>query len=139
MSATISIAGLGLGIVIAPIAESAISSAGVRNYGAASGLVLLARLIGMTLGLAAVTRYALYRLEAKTSELPALRPEPGESTSDFFARQEEYLREEAIPITLHVIQETFLVAAAICLITIPIVLAMRARTSSVATSEPESP
>lgn len=139
MSATISVAGLGLGIVIAPIAESAISSAGVRNYGAASGLVLLARLIGMTLGLAAVTRYALYRLDAETRGLPALRPEPGESTSDFFARQEEYLREEAIPITLHVIQETFLVAAAICLITIPIVLLMRSNGSNSASAESDTP
>jgi hypothetical protein len=107
----------------------------VRNYGAASGLVLLARLIGMTLGLAAVTRYALYRLEDETRKLPALRPEPGESTTDFFIRQEEYLRERAIPVTLHIIQETFLVAAAICLIAIPIVLMMRERRGGSTISE----
>ncbi len=127
MCSTIAITGLGLGIVIAPIAESAISSAGVENYGVASGLVLLARLVGMTIGLAAVTRYAIERLDMRTSALPSLRPEPGESTADYFERQQAYVEENAVPLTLDVIHETFLVAAVMCLLTIVAVYWMRNR------------
>jgi MFS family permease len=127
MSVTVAIAGLGLGIVIAPIAEAAIRAAGTQNYGAASGLVLLARLIGMTVGLAGVTSFALERLDERVSGLPSISPNPGESATDYFARQQDYLQEQLIPLTLDVVHETFLVAALICLLTIPFVLWMRQR------------
>lgn len=134
MSVTVGIAGLGLGIVIAPIAEAAIRAAGTASYGAASGLVLLARLIGMTVGLAGVTSFALARLDVRVSELPAIPPNPGESTADYFNRQQTYLEEQLIPLTLDVVHETFLVAAALCLLTIPLVLLMRQRRGSAATA-----
>ncbi|CAN5172035.1 MFS transporter [soil metagenome] len=131
MSMTIAVAGLGLGIVIAPLAESAIASAGVGNYGSASGLVLLARLLGMTFGLAAITRYGLDRLDTKVAGIEALPPQSGESTSAYFIRQQEYLDEQVIPFTLDVIHETFLIAGVLCLVTILIVSRMR-RHSNVA-------
>ena len=127
MCSTMALTGIGLGVVIAPIAESAISSAGVENYGVASGLVLLARLVGMTIGLAAVTRYAVERLEMRTAALDPLRPMQGESTADYFARQQEYVEENAVPLTLDVIHETFFVAALMCLATILAVYWMRER------------
>ena len=130
MCATMALAGVGLGIVIAPIAESAISSAGIENYGVASGLVLLARLVGMTIGLSAVTRYAVERLEMRTDALPPLGLEPGESTADFLMRQQEYVEENAVPLTLDVIHETFLVAALMCLVTLIAVYWMRQRTAT---------
>lgn len=129
MSMTIAVAGLGLGIVIAPLAESAIASAGIVNYGSASGLVLLARLLGMTFGLAAITRYGLDRLDTKVAGIEALPPQSSESTSDYFTRQQEYLDEQVIPFTLDVIHETFLIAGAICFLTILIVSQMRAHTT----------
>jgi MFS family permease len=125
MSATIAIAGFGLGIVIAPLAESAISSAGLESYGSASGLVLLARLLGMTFGLAGITRYGLDRLNTKVAELDPLPPQPGETTSQYFTRQQTYLDEQIIPLTLDVIHETFIVAGVVCLITILLVRRMR--------------
>lgn len=136
MCSTIAITGIGLGVVIAPIAESAISSAGIENYGVASGLVLLARLVGMTLGLAAVTRYAIERLEARTSELDPLRPEPGESAADYFARQQAYVEEHAVPLTLDVVHETFVVAALMCVITVGVVYFMRSRSRPAAAPTP---
>jgi len=134
MCATIALTGVGLGIVIAPIAESAISAAGIEDYGVASGLVLLARLVGMTIGLSAVTRYAVERLEMRTDALPPLRPMDGESTADYFARQQDYVEEHAVPLTLEVIHETFIVAALMCLLTIAAVYWMRQRRSSRITS-----
>lgn len=127
MCSTMALTGLGLGIVIAPIAESAISSASIEDYGVASGLVLLARLVGMTLGLAAVTRYAVERLQMRTDALPPLRPMEGETTTEYFARQQAYVEENAVPLTLEVIHETFLVAALMCLVTIIAVYWMRQR------------
>jgi MFS family permease len=126
MSVTIAVAGFGLGIVIAPLAESAISAAGLESYGSASGLVLLARLLGMTFGLAAITRFGLDRLNSKVSGLEPLPPQPGESTSQYFVRQQEYVDEQVIPLTLDVISETFVVAGVICLIAILIVARIRA-------------
>jgi MFS family permease len=139
MCATIALAGLGLGIVIAPIAESAIASAGIADYGVASGMVLLARLVGMTIGLAAITRYAIERLEARTASIPPLRPEPGESTADYFQRQQDYVEEHAVPLTLDVIHETFLVAALVCLLTIAAVFWMRNRRPAATAECAEAP
>lgn len=113
---TLGVAGLGLGIVIAPISERAIAAAKVRDYGLASGVVLLARLIGMSVGLAIVTRYMVVRIENEVSALPAVRPEPGESTSEFFNRQREILEQFVIPITSDTINETFYIAAGFCLV-----------------------
>lgn len=127
MCVTVGIAGLGLGIVIAPIAEAAIRAAGNANYGAASGLVLLARLLGMTIGLAGITSFALERLDVRLAGLPALPPNPGESTAAYFNRQQTYLEEQLIPLTLDVVHETFVVAAVICLLTVPLVFWMRQR------------
>ncbi|HYI16511.1 MAG TPA: MFS transporter, partial [Thermomicrobiales bacterium] len=70
MSITIALAGLGLGVVIAPIGEVAIRAARTEDYGAASGLVLLARLLGMTIGLSVITAYGLERLNQKVDQLP---------------------------------------------------------------------
>jgi hypothetical protein len=125
MSATIALAGLGLGIVIAPIGEVAIRAARTEDYGAASGLVLLARLLGMTVGLSAITAYGLTRLEQKVDALPPVTPNPGESTTDYFKRQQEAFNDAVVPFTLDVIRETFVVAALICLVAVGVVALMR--------------
>jgi hypothetical protein len=132
MSATMAVAGIGLGLVIAPMGETAIRAAGRANYGAASGLVLLARLLGMTVGLAGITAYALARLDAKIAGLPAVSPLPGETSSAYFARQQAYLEEQIIPLTLDVIRETFLLAAVVCVAALLVVLLLRRRSQVVA-------
>jgi MFS family permease len=126
-AATIAIAGLGLGTVIAPIGEVAIRAARSTDYGAASGLVLLARLLGMTVGLAGVTAYALERLDRRVDALPPISPLEGETTAQYFVRQQEYLTEQLIPLTLDVIRETFVIAAIICFIALIVVSRMRTR------------
>jgi MFS family permease len=122
MSVTMAVAGLGLGIVIAPIGEVAIRASRVHDYGAASGLVLLARLLGMTVGLSGITAYGLQRLDTKLADLPPLTPQPGESTSAFFARQQTFLNDQIIPLTLDVIRETFVIAAIVCLVALLVAL-----------------
>jgi len=125
MSATIALAGLGLGIVIAPIGEVAIRAARTEDYGAASGLVLLARLLGMTVGLSAITAYGLERLDQKVGQVPEISPNPGESTTQYFTRQQEYFNAQIVPMTLDVIRESFVIAALVCLIAVVVVSRMR--------------
>ncbi len=58
------ITGLGFGLVIAPIGTSAINAANEQQMGMASSLVTMLRMIGMILGLAALTSWGLGRFRA---------------------------------------------------------------------------
>jgi MFS family permease len=127
MALTMALAGVGLGVVIAPIGETAIRAAGRDSYGAASGLVLLARLLGMTIGLSGMTAYSLARLDSKVAALPPVPIIPDESASAYFQRQQDYLNDQVIPLTLQVIRETFLLAALVCVVAVVVVLFMRTR------------
>jgi MFS family permease len=49
--------GLGFGLTVTPRSEAAVAAAGRRAFGAASAAVTVARMIGMALGMAALTAY----------------------------------------------------------------------------------
>lgn len=125
MSTTMIVPGLGLGIVIAPIGEVVIRAARSEDYGAASGLVLLARLIGMTVGLSAITAYGLEMLGRRQPGTDDLSPLPDETTAAYFERLEDFANAQLIPLTLDIIGETFLIAAAICLVALVVVTRIR--------------
>lgn len=132
MAATMATAGLGLGIVIAPIGEVAIRAAHLDDYGAASGLVLLARLLGMTVGLSAITAFALSRLNQRIADLPTVSPQPGETTAEYFARQQQMVDDHVIPITLDVIRESFVIAGIVCIAAIVATAMLRESDSTAA-------
>jgi len=56
------LAGIGLGLTIAPISTTVINAVRDDERGTASALVLVMRLIGMTLGTSIMTGYGLRRL-----------------------------------------------------------------------------
>jgi MFS family permease len=58
------LSGLGLGLVIAPISTTAIDAAEAHQLGMASSIVTVLRMIGMILGLAALTSWGLGRFRA---------------------------------------------------------------------------
>src|SRR5207253_10133995 len=58
------IGGLGFGLVIAPIGTTAINAASSRQIGMASSVVTVLRMVGMILGLAALTSWGLSRFRA---------------------------------------------------------------------------
>ena len=57
------IGGFGFGLVIAPIAAAAVDSAPTEHRGSASGLLTVMRLMGMTVGLAAIAAWGTDRFD----------------------------------------------------------------------------
>ncbi|HLI52472.1 MAG TPA: MFS transporter, partial [Thermomicrobiaceae bacterium] len=118
MAIDLAIAGAGLGLVLAPVAAAAIDSARESDIGIASGLVIVARLLGMTIGISALTAWSVARLNSALQALPTITQKPGESLAHYLQRQENLATQQAIPATVHVIRDTFGVAAVLCLIAI---------------------
>ena len=65
------VAGLGFGLVIAPIATAVINSAPSEERGVASALVIILRLVGMSLGGSIALSWGTQRVQALTAELAA--------------------------------------------------------------------
>jgi hypothetical protein len=105
--------GVGFGLVVAPLGTSTLNAAGAERGGVAAAVVTAARMIGMILGLAALTSWGL----ARFNQLLAATP----------LRQ----RADATLITtlLHqVYTEIFLAAAVLCVVALlPAALLWRKR------------
>ncbi len=62
-------AGLGFGLVIPPIAVAALSAAPSHYWGAAASLVTASRMVGMALGLAALSAWGIERFYSLTADV----------------------------------------------------------------------
>lgn len=127
MSLDLLICGLGLGLVIAPIGAAAINAAPSGEHGIASSLVLVMRLLGMTIGLSALTSWGAGQLDLLVKALPPLTQGPNEALTAFLTRQLEYQAQQVTAITLDILYQTFAIAGVICLLAILPALLLSAR------------
>ncbi len=119
------ICGLGFGLVIAPIGTTAINAANNRQMGMASSTVTVLRMVGMILGLAALTSWGLGKFH---DLLVAFRPPPG-TTVLSPAYTTAYLK--YVTFAAHeVFTSIFLAAGIVCLVAIVPAFLMEGRKSS---------
>ena len=110
--------GVGFGLLVAPLSASTLNAAGAARGGVASALVTSARMIGMILGLAALTSWGLARFK--------------QLVAGYTAKQ---LTDPAIVTEAlhHVYTDIFLAAAVVCLIALlPAALLWRRQEAAVA-------
>lgn len=103
MAAHLAVTGVGLGLTFAPIAAAVINVAPPDQRGTSSGLVIIFRLIGMTVGVSSITAYGLQRAERL-----------GQQLLDLGAGLAETAR-VGITVMERVISETFWIAGIIVL------------------------
>jgi MFS family permease len=75
MAAGLALAGIGVGLTIAPIGTAVINGVGEQDRGMASSLVIILRLVGMSVSMSSMTAYALRRTTVLARQM--LSPEDG--------------------------------------------------------------
>jgi hypothetical protein len=108
------LAGLGFGLVIAPVTSAVLTAAGEQDRALSTALLTVMRLGGMTVGLAALTSVAFYRFNQLARGITFPLPvagEPPEVLAQRFAAYQAGLTHAA----LDVFTGIFFLAAAICL------------------------
>jgi MFS family permease len=116
---TLALCGLGFGLVIAPLAATVLDHAREVEHGVASSLSVLARTVGMLLGLSALTALGLHRFYQLVSSGPPLRVIPG---APDFAAQTAALEARITDALLAEYHEIFTAAAGLCAVAAVVVL-----------------
>ncbi|RJQ70985.1 MFS transporter [Pseudonocardiaceae bacterium YIM PH 21723] len=124
----LAIAGLGLGLVIAPLSATVLAVVPAAQHGVASSSVVVARMTGMLIGVAALSAWGLSRFQSLTRNLNTPLPFgiPAEEFSRLLAAYRTALN-EALLIQY---REIFLATSAVCLVGALLGLLLERRSSA---------
>src|SRR6266536_905025 len=109
------IGGLGFGLVIVPISTTAINAVKATQAGMGSAVITALRMVGMMLGLAALTSWALAYFKQLASTYPTL---PTTATSDQFAQWSKGYGHHLIVSAHTVYSAVFFTSMVLCFIAI---------------------
>lgn len=116
MNTDLALAGLGLGLVIAPLSAAVLRIVPPSQHGVASAAVVVARTIGMLVGFAALTGWGLHRFHTGTRDLtPPIPQDFARPTADELAAIAAY-EAQLRDYLMGMYQEIFLATAACCLV-----------------------
>jgi hypothetical protein len=104
------VAGFGFGVVIAPLSSSVLDLTVAGEHGLASSLVVLARTVGMVIGLSALTAFGLARFQAIFDSLRCGAGPPGASLHQRLAALEACSKQALV----QEYREIFIAAAIVC-------------------------
>ncbi len=112
----LALSGMGFGLVIAPIGAAALDESTDDDRGVAAASTVLFRLLGMMIGLSALTAFGIHRLQSLSNDVEPIVRTESETTAEFFVRQSQFIAGVAIPLSVRVVRETFLVAAILAIL-----------------------
>ena len=117
----LAVCGLGFGIVIAPLAATVLQLTRAQHHGLASSLVVLARVMGMLVGLSALTAFGLFRFRQILGTPELTEP-------DLRARL-QHLNRLVAAAFLQEYRDIFIIAAGLCFLAAVVIFATIRRDS----------
>jgi MFS family permease len=111
------IAGIGLGLVIGPLTSATLRIVPAAQHGIASAAVVVARMIGMLIGIAALSAWGLYRFNQYLQERLAALPAPKADTpGGILIAQGARLKQATVEAYVMQYGEIFAITAGVCLV-----------------------
>ncbi|MAU56441.1 MAG: hypothetical protein CL899_05865 [Dehalococcoidia bacterium] len=115
MTIHLAISGLGFGLCISPITDTAMKEIKDSDRGSASALLTVSRMLGMTIGLSSLTAWGTTRFAKFTSGLEGFSLDP---------IAQKKMTDASLNAGLDVFQEFFLIGLLVTLVAVPLSLAI---------------